>query len=170
MLMANPHALSQQHLFKCLEWTRGSPWRWAAPGLWPQMCSDCEDPDVRTASAGRRGPSAGLHRRNTRFTETFVQIFSSSHESNWTLEPWRLKLHDGRLSSQPGNSLCMLVLSILALSSILRRETSWRFSSSRRVLTWWLTRSSSLLRRPFWWRTQNIRWNKHRSSFQLNNW
>lgn len=49
----------------------------------------------------------------------------------------------------------MLVLSSLALSSILRRETSWRFSSSRRVLTWWLTRSSSLLRRPFWRRTRD---------------
>lgn len=60
------------------------------------------------------------------------------------------------------NSLCMLVLSSLALSSILRRETSWRFSSSRRVLTWWLTRSSSLLRRPFWRRTQDITGEKNR--------
>lgn len=42
------------------------------------------------------------------------------------------------------------MLSSLALSSILRRDTSCRFSSSSRVLTWWPTKSSSLLRRPFW--------------------
>lgn len=46
---------------------RISPSRLAAQGLWPQKCFDCGDPDVQTASAGRRGPSAGLHSRNTNY-------------------------------------------------------------------------------------------------------
>ena len=81
---------------KHLEWTSVHVWKqWgkipplthhsrvllsrsAAQGPLPQTCFDCVDPDVQTASAGRRGPSGGLHGKNTRITKHMLDFWQTS--------------------------------------------------------------------------------------------
>lgn len=70
---------------------RISPSRLAAQGLWPRRCFDCGDPDVQTASAGRRGPSAGLHSRYMNY-QTHAGLLTHFHYVPYILNT---SLHGG---------------------------------------------------------------------------